>query len=657
MCLSHTRKVESLLDRCSGVLKAFLARGKKLSDVVAVNKTLVFDMATIDSQESFDTIAEYLRVHPTVDTIVALSTPTIPQSVRVSRNTTIAHAAPTQVPGRNGTMWIGTFDVIDIVMQGIQNNSIAVAISQTPYVQGALPVLELFLQASTKQKLIQHTLFTGPFLLNGSNIDSENALDSSSDLFNFISQKKTAVVLNQDIPFESTRWNEALGGLVEAASLFGWDTVSATSMQQLATIQHDLNSTKSVASGYDGLNGGIDGVIVSLSDKAQYNDLLNSTVLNPMTPIIGLGTTANWTILPERAVFIGPSESQIGSVFSSQILSTGYAVPLCLVEENGPWWQKLHCTELHNVLTSIFGEVKVGTLSDFMLTVPINGTNYTNSNTTATAPQNGTNQILAAFSPTARLAFDSILCTSQLLYDIVDALYPSLKRSRSYFATFSSSEMTSENLRKPPSLSRTLPDPSSPGVFVVGTSPKSLYSLAHNQQVTGLLDSQQYLQGFNAMIMLSIRKMYPHRGKVFNQFLATGPVPINHVCEPGSTFSSTTSYGLVDNIGELTASSIDISSTLYSTMLCHNGDGHVLLQSWCSRCPTGSISTQADALQCTTCPEGQGTNGTGQPMCTICTGDMCGDSSEGEGGLNIFLKCYSYAAPLTELYFFCYVSK
>ncbi|KAF8950180.1 hypothetical protein BGZ52_003415, partial [Haplosporangium bisporale] len=629
LCLSHSRKVESLLDRCSGVLKAFLARGKKLSDVVAVNKTLVFDTTVIDSQESFDTIAEYLRDHPTVDTIVALSTPTISQSLRISMNTTIAHAAPIQVPGRNGTTWIGTFDVNDLVVQGIKNNNIAVAISQTPYLQGVLPVLELFLQASTKQKLLQNTLFTGPFLLNGSNIDSENALDSSPVMFNFINQKKTTVVYNQDIPFAATRWNEALGGLVEAASLFGWDTVSATSMQQLATIQQELNSTKSVTSEFDGLTGGIDGVILSLADKAQFNDLLNSTILHPMTPILGLGTTANWTILPERAVFIGPSETQIGSEFSSQILSTGYSVPLCLVEENGPWWQMLHCTQLHDVLTSVFGEVKVGTLSDMMLVVPMNNTDFINSNATAAnATHSGTNPILDAFSPTARLAFDSIMCTSQLLYDVVDALYPSLKKSRSYGATFSSSQVASENLRKPTSLSRTLPDPSSPGVFVVGTSPKSLYSLVHDQQVTGLMDNQQYLQGFNAMIMLSIRKMFPHRGDVFNQFLATGPVPINHICEPGTTYSSTTNYGLVDNSGELSVVSKDLSSTLYSTMLCYSSDGHVLLQSWCSRCPTGSISTQADALQCTTCPAGQGTNGTGQPMCTICTGDMCGESSK-----------------------------
>ncbi|KAG0012233.1 hypothetical protein BGZ82_002678, partial [Podila clonocystis] len=612
--------------------------GRKLPEAVAVNKTLAFDPIMMNNNENFDQVAKYLQDHPTVDTIVALTAPTVGLSLRVSMNETIHHPAPTQVPGRNGTMWIGTFDVSEDVIQAVKNNSIAVAISQTPYVQGALPVIELFLQASTKQKLIMNTLFTGPFLLNRSNIDSENTLDKFSDMFNFINRKKTAVVLNRDVAFEATRWNEALGGLVEAASLFGWDTVSATSMQQLASIQNELLHSTTAAATPDVNTGGIEGVIVSLADKAQFGDLLNTSALDPMTPILGLGSTANWTVLPSRAVFIGPSENGIGNVFASQILSTGYAVPLCLVEENGPWWQAMHCTELHDFLTKIYGEVKVGKLSDMMLAIPVNGSDYTNPNMTITSLQaqigtireNATNPILDAFSPTARLAFDSILCTSQLLYNVVDSLYPSLRKSRS-FSTFSSSQMAPEHLSKPPSLSRAVPDPSSPGVFVVGISPKSLYSLAHNQQVTGLLDTQQYIQGFHAILMLSIRKMFPHRGKIFNQFLSTGPVPINHVCEPGTIFSSTTSHGLPDNNGELQTvpSSSDVSTQMtYSTMLCHNDDGHVLLQSWCSRCAIGTISTQADAFQCTTCPEGQGTNGTGQQMCTICTGDLCGTSSK-----------------------------
>ncbi|KAF9300924.1 hypothetical protein BGZ74_007334 [Mortierella antarctica] len=634
LCLSHSRKVDSVLDRCTGVLKAFLARGKKLPEIVTVNKTLAFDINAMNTQESFDQVAKYLQGHPTVDTIVALTIPTVNLALRVSMNETVHHPAPTQVPGRNGTMWIGTFDVTNDVIQAVKNNSVAVAISQTPYVQGALPVIELFLQVSTKQKLIQNTLFTGPFLLNGSNIDSEYALDSFSDLFNFINRKKTAVVLNRDIAFESTRWNEALGGVVEAASLFGWDTISATSMQQLGSIQNELIRTAATPN-----TGGIEGVIVSLADKVQFNELLTTPALDPATPIFGLGSTANWTALPSRVVFTGPSESGIGNVFASQILSSGYAVPLCLVEENGPWWQVMHCTELHEFLTKVYGGVKVGKLSDMMLVVPVNGSDYTNTNMTITSLQarigtereNATNPILDAFSPTARLAFDSIMCTSQLLYSVVDSLYPSLRKVRSFSAAFSSSQTAPEHLRKPPSFSRGLPDPSSPGVFVVDISPKSLYSLSHNQQVTGLLDTQQYLQGFHAILMLSIRKMFPQRGKIFNQFLATGPVPINHVCEPGTVFSSSASYGLLDNTGELQTmpvGSTEVSSQVtYSTMLCHSDDGHVLLQSWCSRCAVGTISTQADAFECTACPAGQRTNGTGQHMCTICTDDLCGTSS------------------------------
>ncbi|KAF9430133.1 hypothetical protein BGZ94_008160 [Podila epigama] len=639
LCLSHTRKIESVLNRCSGVLKAFQARGMKLPEIVATNKTLAFDPAAMDSQENYDQVVKYLKDHPTVDTIVALTTPTVNLSLRLTQDASIPHPTfPAQIAGRNGSYWIGTFDVNEVVIEGIRSSSIAVAISQTPYIQGALPVIELFLQASTKQKLLQPHLSTGPFLLNHTNIDSENALDSFADMFNFINRKKTTVVMNRDIPTEASRWNEALGGIVEAASLFGWSTVSATSMEHLASIQKELLGPNAEAMnrtrGAPG-PGGIEGVVVSLADKLQFDQLLTHPSLNAATPILGIGSISNWTLLPERAVFVGPSDKEIGTKFASQILSTGYSVPLCLVEENGPWWQTGQCAELHKFLVQMYGETKVGQLSDMMLVVKMNETDHASGSRSAASHggrvrlnEEVSHPILDAFSPSARLAFDSILCTSQPLYDIVDNLYPRLRKTRLFSSAVSMANMESDRFGNSPSLSRALPDPSTPGVFVVGISPKSLHSLAHSLQVTGLLDTQQYIQGFHAMVMLSIRSMFPNRGSIFNQQLSTGPVSINHVCEPGSIFSSADEiYGLIENSDALLTVSTQpdiLTNARYSTSLCRDSHGHVLVQSMCTRCPVGTISQEADALKCTACPEGHGTKGTGQQMCLICTGDMCG---------------------------------
>ncbi|CAO3564818.1 unnamed protein product [Mortierella alpina] len=642
VCLSAARNVQSLVDRCSGVLKAFQNRGMKVPETIANSKTLIVGPSDIDTEVTFQTVMTYLDQHPTVDSIVGLSSVVVNLAMNVSSNRTAA-----VVPGRTGGLWIGTFDVNDLVVSGIKSGAIAAAISQTPYLQGALPVLELYLQIATKQKLAQDALWTGPALLDIRNIEVEYALEQSSSFSDFIRQKKTAVVLNQNRPLEHTRWNEALGGLVDAAALLGFDTVSAMSMaevERLADQQGAGNGSVTaltVGATQYGPYTGIQGVVVSLADKQQYEQLLNNTVIGPNLPVLGLGTVSNWTAVPERAVFLGPGDNMTGSVFATQILSSGFAVPLCLVEQDGPFWQAQYCTQLHALLTQIYGVAKVGHLEDMMVAIPTNATDLTfndtaNSRPTADAvpgiPTPVNNPILRAFSPEAALAFDSILCTSLPLYAIVDKLYPYLKKARAFaaaaaVATPASLDFPSADF--PPSFSKAVPDPTTPGVFVIGMSPKALYSMAHNQQVTAIMDPQQYIQGFHAILSLTFRMMYPNRVKIFNQFLSTGPVPVNHACEPGSFYSSDLGIGEDPTYMASLASAILAEGTNnYKTMLCVDANNKIKIQSMCTRCAAGKYSNETDATQCLSCPSGYGTNGIGQQQCLVCTGDICGPSSK-----------------------------
>jgi len=648
-----------------------MARGIKFPQPAANNKTLVIGPTNVNSPENFRDIMTYLDKHPDVDTIISLSTLTVKMAVNVSLNRT-----GSTDPDRVGGLWVGAFDATDEVVDNMKARIITAASSQTPYLQGAIPVLELFLQISTKQKLVQDTIWTGPLLLDKSNIESELILDRSSSLIDFIQQKKTAVVLNLNIPMENTRWNEALGGLVEAAALFGWDTRSATSIAELEQIQKDLLSNNPQPPAKDtvkpkyGPYQGIQSVVVSLADKNLYHDLLNATFLDPSIPIMGMGTVSNWTDISPRAAFLGPSDKEIGSIFASQILSSGFGVPLCLVEENGPWWQVTYCTQLYNFFSQIYGVAKVGQLSDMMLAVPANATDMEYNNqggdgagqlkdgTTPVADGSGSGQVLPTpennlilqrFSANASLAFDSILCTSIPLYSVVDRLYPHLKKARA--GSFNSAAIIpiAANLSlaaNVQSLSKAAPDPSSPGVFVLGMSPKALYSLAHSQQVTGILNTQQYIQGFHAIISMTVRMMYSHRTNIFNKYYATGPVPVNHVCEPGQYYSSSrgsTSDGelIGGNAKSLSTSSpfSDPSSlTNYNTMLCVDSRGHVRFQSMCTRCQAGKYNNQTDATQCTDCPSGFGTQGVGQTQCLVCTGSICGPDSKGNATILLLLK-------------------
>ncbi|KAG0328829.1 hypothetical protein BGZ99_004317 [Dissophora globulifera] len=653
ICLSANRLIQSLADRCSGVLKAFIDRGVVAPTTAAYNKTLVIGPTDIDSPTNYQAITDYLAAHPVVDTIIALNTLTVNQALQVSMNRTSVAA-----PGRVGGLWIGAFDVNDVVVESIKSGAIVAAITQSPYLQGAIPVLELFLQISTKQKISQDTFYTGPSLINTNNVMAEYALDQSTSLHDFIQQRKSAIVLNRDIPLENTRWNEALGGLVEAAALFGWDTYSATSMTELQNLQNNLlaapQNTASASPGQlYGPYKGAQGVVVSLADKVQFEDLLNSTILPSSVPIMGVGSSANWTAMPSRAVFFGPSDDQIGSVFASQMLSSGYGVPLCLIEDNGPWWQLDHCTQLYNFLVQIYGVAKVGRLEDMVLSVPANATDVAfnvkdlspsglrqDTSLAADIPTPANNPILQKFSANSTLAFDSILCTSLPLYNLVDQLQQYLKKTRAgiFSATVLSPFPANTSLQtNRPSFSKAAPDPTAPGVFVLGVSPKALYSMAHNQQVTGLYDPQQYIQGFHAIISLSVRMMYPNRTNAFNQLFSTGPVSVNHVCEAGQYYSSTWGSSAASakngNSGSLltsTVSTISDTSPLASsnTMLCLDASGQVRMQSMCTRCLAGQYSNGTDATQCTSCPSGYGTDGSGQSECQTCNGSICRTSSK-----------------------------
>ncbi|KAF9950362.1 Receptor-type guanylate cyclase gcy-13, partial [Mortierella alpina] len=636
VCLSAARNVQSLVDRCSGVLKAFQSRGRKVPETIANSKTLIVGPSDIDTEVNFQTVMTYLDLHPTVDSIVSMSLVVTRLAMNVSSNRTAA-----DVPGRTGSLWIGTFDVNDLVVTGIKSGAIAAAISQTPYLQGALSVFELYLQIATKQKLAQDYLWTGPALLDIRNIEAEYALERSSSFFEFIRQKKTAVVLNRNQPLEHTRWNEALGGLADAAALLGFDTVSATSIaevERLAGQQGAGNgSVTALADGATqyGPYTGIQGVVVSLADKQQYEELLSNTVIGPNLPVLGLGTVSNWTAVPERAVFLGPGDNLIGSVFATQILSSGFAVPLCLVEEDGPFWQAQYCTQLHALLTQIYGVAKVGHLEDMMVAIPTNTSDLTFNDTANSRLNVGsrhTNPILRAFSPEAALAFDSILCTSLPLYSIVDKLYPYLKKARAFAAAAAVTTPTSLDFAStdfPPSFSKAVPDPTTPGVFVIGMSPKALYSMAHNQQVTAIMDPQQYIQGFHAILSLTFRMMYPNRAKILNQFLSTGPVPVSHACEPGSYYSSDLGIGEDPSYRASLASTVLAEGTEnYRTMLCVDTNNQIRIQSMCTRCAAGKYSNETDATQCLSCPSGYGTSGLGQQQCLVCTGDICGPSSK-----------------------------
>ncbi|KAF9336616.1 hypothetical protein BGZ91_009934, partial [Linnemannia elongata] len=677
LCISPSQIVQSLNDRCAGIMRAFNNRGITFEEGSSYNKTIFVGPTNIDTPANLDRIRAYLRSHTSIDAIIGVSLAAVNLTLKasvLSRNVTMTPAV-----GRTGNYWVGTFDVDDTVVANVKSGAIAFAVSQTPYLQGAIPIIELFLQVATGQKLVEPVITTGPNLLTADTIEREYNLDMTASLQDFAKAQKTVVVLNRDIPLELTRWNEALGGLVQSASMLGYDTVSATSMDQLNKIHADLKSQANVSSSVNyGPYSGVQGVVVSLADTTQYDQLMNNTaILGADMPVIGMGSVSNSTVLQSRTVWLGPSDEAMGSAVIKELFSSSYSVPLCLVEENGPWWQYKHCEQLYNTLVHMYGVGRVGPKDNMILRIKADavdlaynmtgslagdldididlrvghqasaqaapGMNSTAPGMNSTAPsRNATQQILDAFGPSAVVAYDSIICTSLALYAKVDEAYNDLinLRRNSGESNGAALQTNAAMLAALPSMSKMSPDPNTPGVFVLGLSPKDLYSLAHDQQVTGILNPQQYLQGFHSILSLTTRMMFPSRAAVFNQFFNTGPVTMDYACSAGSFYSSFNQtpvdlgsiYGSVGaNLAAL-ASDPGLTGLAGATsMLCLDAQNRVLVQSMCTRCAKGKYSNSTDSHECTSCPSGQVTSGIGQTQCEICEGGECA----GSGGMSI----------------------
>ncbi|KAF9124531.1 hypothetical protein BGX30_000903 [Mortierella sp. GBA39] len=634
LCISPTQAVQSLNDRCAGVMRAFNNRGVTFEEDSAFNKTIFAGPTNIDTPANFDRIRTYLRNKTSIDTIISMNLAVMPLALAASvlpRNVTMTPAV-----GRTGNYWVGTFDLDDTVVASVKSGAITFAVSQTPYLQGAIPVIELFLQVATGQKLMEPVIATGPNLLTAETIEHEYDLDMTASLQDFAKVQKTVVVLNRDIPLESTRWNEALGGLVQSASMLGYDTVSATSMDQLNTIHADLkNSQTNLFSSVNyGPYSGVQGVVVSLADTTHYNELVNNTAtLGADMPVIGMGSVSNTTVLQNRTVWLGPSDEAMGSAIIKELFSSSYSVPLCLVEENGPWWQYKQCEQLYNTLVHMYGIGRVGPKDSMILIIQA----ATGEGDTAPS-RNATQQILDAFGPSAVVAYDSIICTSLALYAIVDKVYNDLTNLRQNSGeSMRAALLTNTSMFAAlPSLSKMASDPNTPGVFVVGLSPKDLFSLAHDEQVAGILNPQQYLQGFHSILSLTTRMMFPSRATVFNQFFNTGPVAMDYACSTGSFYSSFNQtpvdlgsiYGSVGaNLAALATDPGLTGLAGATSMLCLDAQNRVLVQSMCTRCAKGKYSNSTDSSECTSCPSGQVTLGIGQTHCEICEGEECSGSS------------------------------
>ncbi|KAG0228929.1 hypothetical protein BGW42_001882 [Actinomortierella wolfii] len=540
VCLASSSPINSLAERCAGVLKAFRARGLGGNDTSSANnKMLRMDPNAENPTSNDEELLRYLQEHRTVDTIVA----------------------------------------------------------------GVLPVMELYLQISTGHGLVQDNIWTGPTLITNLTIEAEYVREQNR-LSNFTRIPKSVAVVENGSVIENKRWKTSLGGIAEAAKMFGWTAYPATSVDQAK-----LNSPTD-ANGTSYLRG----IVASVTSPAVLPGILNDT---DSTPAVILGPHGNLTEAPKHVSYIGSKSLQAGATVGAQILVNGFTTPMCLIEENGPDYQIEICKGLHSFLTQIFGDAKVGQLGEMIVRIPL----------VEGRTLDAEKKIDDALTSASVSRFDSIFCASVPLFDMANQVVSRPRnRTESYIE--------------------------STGLFVFGQSPLVLSMLAYPTRVKGILDPQQFLQGFHSILSLTLQVMFPNRATFFNQFLSTGPVAKSHVCEPGTmiatkdietlkkkysafNFASGDDFGWHrpwDNNGNHFKNNDDLIMTVMQafdlTMLCRDDSNHIQIQSLCTRCPSGTYSNDTNSAMCTPCQPGYGTNGTGQEHCEICNSSICSESSK-----------------------------
>ncbi|KAF9969299.1 hypothetical protein BGZ73_008394 [Actinomortierella ambigua] len=592
VCLATSSPINSLNERCAGVLKAFRARGLSPNDTSAANKMLRLETSTDGSDNNEVALIAYLEAHPSVDTIIIMTTMLLPPVVRASQ--LYKPKLPPAGPPRVGSLLIGTFDLDKYTVNAFKEGFVAAAITQTPYLQGVIPVMELYLQVSTGQSLVQDNIWTGPTLVTNLTIEAESMREQSR-LSNITEVPKSVAVINDGSAIENKRWKTSLGGIAEAARMFGWTAYPATSMDQARRDSPKDNAGESY----------LRGVVAQITSTTVLPAILNNT--DP-TPSVILGPMGNQTEAPKLVSHIGARSSQGGATAGAQILTNGFTTPMCLVEEGGPEYQTEMCRGLHSFMTQIFGDTKVGLLNDMIVRVPIGEERHAEAE----------KKIEDALILNNLMRFDSAFCTSTFLFDIFNTVISKPRNQTEDYV-------------------------SSTGLFVFGQSSTLLSMLAVQSPVRGVLDPQQFLQGFHSILSLTVQVMFPNRASFFNQFLSTGPAPRSHVCEAGtmvvskhvdkmrsmgSAFSTTKRDDFswqngVSDMSQISRLFVSAMTGYDQSMLCRDDSNRILIQSLCTRCPVGTYSNDTNSLRCTACAPGYATNGTGQEECEICTSGPC----------------------------------
>jgi len=153
ICINHQVGNVALDLRCQGFADGF------------ENPVEVVVTASADPSDVLSAVSSHLENNPDVDTILGAG----PQASEPS----LQHLEDI---GRAGDILLGSFDLSQILLDGIANGTVSFAIDQQQYLQGYLGIVTAVLYTQTGLLTGNEVVLTGPGFVDASNIDQVRAL-------------------------------------------------------------------------------------------------------------------------------------------------------------------------------------------------------------------------------------------------------------------------------------------------------------------------------------------------------------------------------------------------------------------------------------------------------------------------------------------------
>ncbi|KAF9290863.1 hypothetical protein BGZ88_007149 [Linnemannia elongata] len=581
VCINGVYRIPALLERCNGVLNAFLQAN------TGASSNLTEHIIYLEKGNRNGTGPAYAQSVP--DNILNRRSVT---GIVYLTATTFLELNQALVTSLNGTrpFKIASFDFNRPMMRCMDKGTLHYSVSSLMYIQTIMAFMLIYIQLSVGETISQDKIITGPKLVTPSNAKDMlaqeewtlgNFLDYSRG-FSMITGRQVAQSnAAMSISPINEHWDALSTGARDAARLLNWTmteyrydqpirqevvefsiglALNDSNTQGLLMsnardtyIQYALNQTiKQVPERTTHVNKTMQGLCdelkPGLANQCNVQSPWNHTLEQVLPfPIVGIGSTYNWPS-HQSLSWVGENGYEAGVEYANAILAGGKTQPICIVQNDEPEQQMLMCRGLYARMTGLYGSSFLPPFDTFCVRL-------------LPGDLSGASRKITEVG--AGYKYDSIHTTSTMLFENIKYLV-------------SKGDVGDKVL-----------------VTTTGRSSTALADYVAGK-VWKVWSQQSYLNGFMSVVELAFSTVL--QDKTWN-FIATGPTTIDYVCDKGQFFSK------------------DRNRT---SLYCQTKEGYHVGNPYCQPCPTNYYSNQYNSLNCTACPLGTFTNRTGSSSCMSC---------------------------------------